>query len=124
MRMMLTLVSILLSTAASADTTNDFYRGKEIKLIIGYPASGGGYDAYGRFLAKHLSRFIPGQPTISVQNMPGASSLSMVNSLVGAQPRDGTVIGAGAGSVTTAGLFGAQGARFDARQLNWLGSLN
>jgi tripartite-type tricarboxylate transporter receptor subunit TctC len=56
--------------------------------------------------------------------MPGASSLSMVNSLVGGQPRDGTVIGAGAGSVTTAGLFGAQGARFDARQLNWLGSLN
>jgi tripartite-type tricarboxylate transporter receptor subunit TctC len=124
MRCALVFTLMLLSPVASADTVDDFYRGKDIKLIIGYPASGGGYDAYGRFLAKHLGRFIPGQPSISAQNMPGASSLSMVNSLVSAQPRDGTVIGAGAGSVTTAGLFGAQGARFDARQLNWLGSLN
>jgi tripartite-type tricarboxylate transporter receptor subunit TctC len=124
MRFVLAAALTLMPAFAQADPVEDFYRGKEIRLIIGYPASGGGYDAYARFLAKHLGRFIPGKPTINAQNMPGASSLTMVNSLFAGQPRDGTVIGAGAGSVTTAGLFGAQGARFDARQLNWLGSLN
>ena len=108
---------------ARADAVADFYKGKDIKMLIGQPV-GGGYDTYARFFARHLSHFMPGAPNVIVQNMPGAGGVVMTNALVAAQPRDGSVIGAAAGSVSTAALFGASGARYDARELGWIGSLN
>ncbi len=108
---------------ARADAIADFYKGKEIKFIIGQPV-GGGYDTYARFFARHLGHFLPGAPNVIVQNMPGAGGVVMTNSLVAQQPRDGTVVGAAAGSISTAALFGASGARYDARELGWIGSLN
>ena len=113
----------LVTPAAQADPVADFYKGKEIRLIIGQPP-GGGYDTFARLFARHLGRLMPGNPIVIPQNMPGAAGMAMTNSLVAIQPRDGTVIGAASGQIGTAALFGAPGARYDARELGWIGSLN
>lgn len=65
---------------AVAQQASDFYKGKDIRLLIG-GAAGGGYDTYGRFLATYLPRFIPGQPKIIVENVPGAGGIRMANNL-------------------------------------------
>ena len=100
----------------SAHAQQDFYKGKTIRLIVGQ-AAGGGYDTYGRLLAPFLTQFLPGQPAVTVQNMPGAGSILMANYLYSQAPRDGTVIALGGGSIATAALFGATGARFDCAPL-------
>jgi tripartite-type tricarboxylate transporter receptor subunit TctC len=82
------LATILLVAPGQAQ---DFYAGKTVNLIVGYSA-GGGYDQYARLLARHLGRFIPGRPTIVVQNMPGAASLNAVRHLSTNAPRDGTAV--------------------------------
>src|SRR5262245_22886509 len=71
---------------------DEFYKGKTVNLIIA-TAPGGGYDTYGRLIARHLGRHLPGQPTIVVQNMPGAAGIRAANYLYGVAPKDGTVIG-------------------------------
>jgi tripartite-type tricarboxylate transporter receptor subunit TctC len=113
----------LSAPGAVADPVADFYKGKEIKMLIGQPV-GGGYDTYARWFARRLPDFMPGNPSVTVQNMPGAGGVVMTNSLATQQPRDGTVIGAAAGSVSTSPLFGMAAARFDSRELSWIGSLN
>src|SRR6187402_3208197 len=77
---------------AQAQSVADFYRGKNLNLIVGYSA-GGGYDTYSRILARHLGKHIPGNPSIVVQNMPGAGSLKFANYLYNVAPKDGTTIG-------------------------------
>ena len=106
-----------------AQAPAEYYKGKEVKLLIGTPV-GGGYDTYGRFFARHLPRFLPGAPTVIAQNMPGAAGVTMANHVYHQAAKDGTVIGSGAGSIATAALFGASGARYDARRFTWIGSLN
>ncbi len=64
--------------AAAADSVADFYKGKTVSLIVGYSA-GGGADLWARFIARHLGRHIPGNPSVIVQNMPGGSGLTAVN---------------------------------------------
>jgi tripartite-type tricarboxylate transporter receptor subunit TctC len=76
---------------AQADAVADFYRGKTVTLVVGY-GPGGGYDVYARLVARHIGRHIPGNPTIVVQNMPGAGSLRAVNWLYNLAPKDGTAI--------------------------------
>src|SRR5712671_4736241 len=68
-----------------------FYRGKTVTIVVGYSA-GGGYDQYARLVARHLGRHIPGQPTVIVQNMPGAASMTSVRHLDANAAKDGTVI--------------------------------
>ncbi|MFL6823238.1 MAG: hypothetical protein ACJ8FA_11765, partial [Xanthobacteraceae bacterium] len=75
-----------------AQTLPSFYKGKTIDLYIGYSA-GGGYDVYARALARHMGRFIPGNPTIVPKNMPGAGSLVLANWLYNVAPKDGTAFG-------------------------------
>ena len=77
---------------AHAQSPADFYKGKTIDLYIGYSA-GGGYDVYARALARHMTRFIPGNPTIVPKNMPGAGSLVLANWLYNVAARDGTAFG-------------------------------
>ena len=72
-----------------AQSAADFYKGKNVDLYIGYSA-GGGYDVYARSLARHMGRFIPGNPTIVPKNMPGAGSLVLANWLYNVAPKDGT----------------------------------
>jgi len=84
--------ALLGAPAANADPIADFYQGKQVQLIVGYGA-GGGYDIYARVLARYLSSYIPGNPTIVVQNMVGAGSLVAANYLYGKAANNGTVIG-------------------------------
>jgi tripartite-type tricarboxylate transporter receptor subunit TctC len=78
---------------AGADEIADFFRGKTISMLIGYPA-GGGYDLYARTIARHMGRHIPGNPQFVSQNMPGASSMVLGNHIARVAPRDGTVMAA------------------------------
>ncbi len=107
----------------SAETAEQFYRGKTITLQIGY-APGGGYDVYARQFAKHYGAHVPGKPSVITQNVPGAGSLKLANTLYNSAPRDGTVIGAIGREQVTAPLFGVEGTQFDAKKINWLGNLD
>jgi tripartite-type tricarboxylate transporter receptor subunit TctC len=117
------LIALVLAHAANAraDAVADFYRGRSITLTIGYSA-GGGYDAYGRVLARHLSKHIPGRPLVIVQNMPGAGSLRAANFLYNVAPKDGTAIGHFSRGMAMEPLIGTSATQFDARRFAWLGS--
>ena len=121
-RAALAVTAALAVSPAHADTVADFYRGKQVNLIVGY-GPGGGYDTYARLLARHFGRFIPGNPNVIVQNMPGAGSLRAVNYLYNIAPKDGTTIGTFARNMPLIGLLGGNAnAQFDARRFTWLGS--
>src|SRR6516225_2492946 len=118
----LSLIALVLPLAgAHADPLADFYRGRNVTLIIGYSA-GGGYDAYARVVARHLGRHIPGNPTVIAQNMPGAGSLRSANYLYNVAPKDGTVIGHFSRGMAMEPLIGTSATQFDARKFTWLGS--
>src|SRR5882762_9504841 len=85
------LLALTLAPAAVTAQAEDFYQGKTLSLVVGYSA-GGGYDINARLIARHLGRFIPGSPTVIVNNMPGAGSLRSLEYLERNAPRDGTVI--------------------------------
>src|SRR4051812_15991377 len=76
---------------ARADAVSDFYKGKDVRMIISSTV-GGGYDIYARLIARHLSKHIPGNPNIVPQNMPGAGGIAGANHIFGVAPKDGTVI--------------------------------
>jgi len=120
--LMAVLALALAATPARADAVADFFRGRQLSIIVGY-GSGGGYDVYGRLVARHFGRHIPGNPSVVVQNMPGAGSLRAVNHLYNAAPKDGTAIATFARDMPLIGLIGHNpNVRFDARKLTWLGS--
>jgi tripartite-type tricarboxylate transporter receptor subunit TctC len=110
----------LIAPPASAAGVEDFYRGKNLSLLIGYSV-GGGYDAYARLLARYLGRHVPGNPAIVPQNMTGAGSLKAANYLYSVAPRDGSVIGTFSRSQGIAPLIGK--AEFDSTRFTWLGSI-
>ena len=112
---------LALAAGARADPIADFYRGRSVSLIIGYSA-GGGYDAYGRVVARHLGKHIPGNPAIIPQNMPGAGSLRAANFLYNVAPKDGTAIGHFSRGLAMEPLIGTSATQFDARRFTWLGS--
>src|ERR1700687_6224954 len=86
------LASLVLATPTRADPVADFYKSRTITLLVGYGV-GGGYDLFARLMARHLGRHIPGNPTVVVQNMPGAGSLRATNYLYAVAARDGATIG-------------------------------
>jgi tripartite-type tricarboxylate transporter receptor subunit TctC len=116
------LTAVLAAPRAPAETVEDFYRGKRLTITVGY-GPGGGYDVFARLLARHLGRFIPGNPQIIVQNMPGAGSLVAANYLYAIAPKDGTAFGLVARDMPLLGLLGHNAnVQFDPRKFNWLGS--
>jgi tripartite-type tricarboxylate transporter receptor subunit TctC len=108
---------------AAAQSGGDFYKGKELRILIGF-GPGGGYDLYARLLARHIGAHLPGRPSVVPQNMPGAGSVLVANHLANVAPRDGTVIGTFASGVPTVPLLTPDKAKFDARNLTWIGSAN
>ena len=107
---------------AQAQSVEDFYRGRRLTLTVGY-GPGGGYDLFARLLARHLGRFLPGNPAIIVQNMPGAGSLIAANYLYTIAPKDGTAFGLIARDMPLLGLMGHNpNVQFDPRKFTWLGS--
>ena len=105
-----------------ADEVSDFYRGKNVTIVVGY-STGGGYDLQARALSKYWSKFIPGNPNVIVQNMPGAASIVAANTVANTSPRDGTVVGIYSDSIILAPLMKVQGIQFDPRKFGWIGSL-
>jgi hypothetical protein len=85
------LIAVLVALPAWAEPVEDFYRGKQIRIVI-RAAPGGNYDLYSRLLARHIVRFIPGHPTVIAVNMPGGSGLTALNYVSDVHPRDGTVL--------------------------------
>ena len=110
-------------SVGQAQSPADFYKGKNIDLYIGYSA-GGGYDVYARSLARHMGRFIPGNPTIVPKNMPGAGSLVLANWLYNVALKDGTAFGIIGRGTAFDPLLGSTKAQFDAAKFNWIGSMN
>jgi len=106
----------------AADSVEAFYKGKTMQLLIGF-GPGGGYDLYGRTVARHLGRFIPGNPTVVPQNMAGAGSVRAASSLYNAAPKDGTVIGTFSRGIIVDTLLGANKGQFEAQSFGWLGSV-
>jgi tripartite-type tricarboxylate transporter receptor subunit TctC len=118
---MLMLVSMPLA-GAHADAAADFYRGRTVNLVVGY-GPGGGYDLCARLVARHIGRYIPGNPAVVVQNMPGAGSLRAANYLYTVAPNDGATIGTIARDMPLLAILGnISGVRFDPRKFTWLGS--
>src|SRR5579871_6579820 len=113
---------ILLATApASAQSAADFFKGKRISILVAYE-TGGGYDLYARLLAPFLSHHIPGEPTVIVQNMPGAGGLKAARYLLDVAPKDGTTLGVLAQTIPFDTVLGySEGV--DAAQFNWIGRI-
>lgn len=111
-----------LPSIASAQNAADFYKGKTLSINIGFPP-GGGYDTYGRVLARHLGKHIPGEPNVVPKNMPGAGALKAANYLYNTAPKDGSEIGIVASSTLMEKLLGNDQAQFDPTKFSWIGSM-
>ena len=119
----LLIAAVALAIPALAQSAvEDFYKGKQINVIVGY-GPGGGYDVVARLLARHLGRYVAGNPNIVVQNMPGAGSLRAANYLYSVAPKDGTAIGLFGSDMPLIGLIANNpNVQFDPRKFIWLGS--
>ena len=117
------LIAIAFAAAclASSAAAEDFYRGKTINLIVGN-ASGGGYDAYARLLARHMPKYIAGEPLFVVRNMPGAGGMAMSNYLYSQAPRDGLTIGMMSRANPIEPVLGNPAAKFKSEEFTWLGT--
>lgn len=109
-------------TLLQAQAVESFYAGKQVVINVG-SAAGGGYDAQARLMARHIGKYIPGNPTVIVQNRPGAGGLLAANHLFNVAPKDGTVIALLQRSVITAKQLIPDNVNFDASKFSWLGSL-
>lgn len=112
-----------LAQPSAAQTPEEFYAGKTVELYIGYSV-GGGYDTYGRLVARHMGKHIPGNPTVVPVNMEGAGSLRMVNWLYNVAPKDGLVFGTFARGAAFEPLLGQGEVQYDPTEFNWIGSAN
>jgi tripartite-type tricarboxylate transporter receptor subunit TctC len=115
---LLTLASILAAASANAE---DFYKGKTITLLVG-SAEGGGYDQYARLLARHMGKYIAGEPPIVVKNQPAAGGLAMANAMYATVPRDGLTIGMMSRDNPLEPLLGNAAAKFRPENFTWLGT--
>lgn len=118
----LAILAAMVLPARAADSNADFYRGKTMRIIVGFGA-GDGFDIYARLLAQFMGAHIPGAPTIIVQNMPGAGSLVALNYVDNVVPRDGTAIGMVNPVVIVQHLLQPEIAKFDPLTMNWIGSI-
>ena len=109
-----------LSIKARAENTPSL-AGKTVRMIIGV-GPGGGYDLWGRMVARYMGRHLPGTPTIVPENMPGAGGLTAAAYLYNIAPKDGTVLGIVTSGVPLGPILGQPGAMFDPRKMTWLGT--
>jgi tripartite-type tricarboxylate transporter receptor subunit TctC len=121
--LVLSFVAGCSAPALAQQSVADFYKGKTIRIVVGI-AVGSGYDVTARALQRHWGKHIPGNPSVIVQNQPGAGSMTMVNQLVANGTFDGTTIGAPFNGLPTTPLLQPAGVRFDPNKMIWLGSTN
>src|SRR5215468_2806054 len=108
------------NSPASAQTPEQFYAGKTIDFVIGYP-TGGANDVWARVLARHIGKYIPGKPNVIPKNQPGAGSFLAVNTVYSVSPKDGTVLAIGAPTIALDEKLGTQGVRFKTAEFGWIG---
>src|SRR5262245_39185848 len=113
-------LSVIASGFAVAQSGSDYYRGKQIRMIVGHPV-GNDYDLGSRFLAKYLTKHVPGNPLIVVSNMPAASSVAAANFLYGQAPRDGSVFGSFSRNIPSQALMRQANLDVDPRRYSWVG---
>ena len=97
----------------------NFYQGKTVRVVVGFSA-GGGYDQYSRVIARHLSKYIPGNPSVIVDNMPGVGSIIAANHIFNAAPKDGTILGNISGPIVLEQLFASPSVQFDMAKFRYL----
>ncbi len=119
----LAIAASLNAGTAAAQSVEQFYKGRTVTLIVGF-APGGINDIAGRIVARHLGRFVPGQPNVIVQNQPGAGGLATANRLYNIAERDGSVIAGLGRSVPQLAIQGQPNVSFDPLKFTWLGSLS
>jgi tripartite-type tricarboxylate transporter receptor subunit TctC len=117
-RMILVLAAWLVAMPGQAQS---FFEGKTITIITSTGA-GGGYDVTARLISRHMPRFIPGNPTMIVQNMPGGGNVIATNHMYSVAPRDGTMIATLHNAMPLHQVLDGHGVRYDVSKLNWLGS--
>jgi len=116
------IVLTLPSVAAADDSAiAAFYAKRTVTIAVGFSA-GGNYDLYARLVSRHIGKHIPGNPTVIVQNMPGAGSRRLANTLANVGPHDGTMIGLPNQGIAMDQALGTEGVKFDARKFQWIGS--
>jgi tripartite-type tricarboxylate transporter receptor subunit TctC len=120
-RFLMAMAVLSIVSPAAHTATVDFYQGKMIRIVVGFSA-GGAFDAYSRSLSKHMRKYLPGNPNITVENMPGAGSLIAANYLYKAASPDGLTIGNFIGSVLMGQVLGQKGIEFDARKFEYVGA--
>jgi tripartite-type tricarboxylate transporter receptor subunit TctC len=126
--LMLALVTAVAVTiaplpGAAQDAVADFYRGKQIAIMVGF-SPGGSSSLYAQALARYMGRYLPGSPNFIIQHVPGAGGLVLANNIANTAPRDGTAFGITGRTVAIEPLLGNRNAKFDGRQLNWIGTAN
>ena len=119
----ITIGVLVFATASLAQQPADFYKGRNIDLMIGYSV-GGGYDVYARLIARHMGKHIPGNPSVTPKNMEGAGSLRLANWIYNVGPKDGTMFGTIGRGTGFDPLFGHRNAQFEGQKFNWIGSAN
>jgi tripartite-type tricarboxylate transporter receptor subunit TctC len=114
------LAMLAAAPAAAQQSVEQFYRGKTVTLYIGF-APGGSYDYYGHEVARYIGRYIPGNPQIVPQSMPGAGSFQAANYLYAVAPKDGTALGIVTQTLALEDALGTPGVRYKANEFNWVG---
>jgi tripartite-type tricarboxylate transporter receptor subunit TctC len=121
MAIVLALAAPGLRAPVAAQPADEFYKGKQIRLVVG-TAAGQDYDSWARLIGRHMPRFLPGNPALIVENMPGAGHILATNYLFNLAPRDGTVIGMVSRNMTEAAIMKLPNVRFEPAKFNWIGS--
>jgi tripartite-type tricarboxylate transporter receptor subunit TctC len=117
----LLIVALCGRLVSPAVAQEGFFHGKTIRFIVGFSA-GGGFDAYSRTIARHMGKYIPGNPTVLVENMAGAGSMIAVNYTYNQAKPDGLTIGNWIGGLVLQQYLGAKGISFDVQKFEWVGS--
>jgi len=115
------LVAAQMAGGVHAQTLEEFFKSRPFTIVVGYPP-GAAYDMYARLIARRLGHYLPGTPTVVVQNMPGAGSLSAANHLYNVARRDGSIIGTFSRGITMLPIIDSTGVRYETLKFNWIGS--
>jgi tripartite-type tricarboxylate transporter receptor subunit TctC len=117
------LLGVLPGSCVSLASAEDFYKDKAVKIFIG-SGPGGGYDLFGRLVARHIGEHLPGRPAVTPQNMPGAGSVLATNYIYNVAPKDGLALAIASPSLSLIEALQTTGVRFKAEKLNWIGRIS
>jgi Uncharacterized protein conserved in bacteria len=115
------MMTVLTSSSAGAQSVEDFYRGKQYKVLVG-STPGGGNELFARMFAKHFGKHVPGNPTWAVVHMPGAGGILVTQQIYTLQPTDGSAIAAVQRGIPLEPLLSGKDLKYDSQKMKWLGS--